>query len=220
MERSLGPKSSGRRQFLATTSLVAAAAALPNAASALAGSPSADPKMREPLSKDNMRKIPIGVFDPAFPDLSLDQLLDKYSSLGVEAAEIGTGGYPGNKHCPVDELLGDPAKAKAYKKKFEDKNILLATLSCHGNPLHPDPKLAARDAETFRKTVLLAERLEVPVIVGFAGCPGGSPTDTMPNWATYRWPPEFKQILDWQWKEIVIPYWKEAAKFARDHGVR
>ena len=149
MERSLGPKSSGRRQFLTTTGLVAAAAALPNAASALAGSPSADPQTREPLSKDKMRKIPIGVFDPAFPDLSLDQLLDKYSSLGVEAAEIGTGGYPGNKHCPVDELLSDPAKAKAYKKKFEDKNILLATLSCHGNPVHPDPKIAARDAETI-----------------------------------------------------------------------
>ncbi len=27
-------------------------------------------------------------------------------------------------------------------------------------------------------------------------------------------------MLDWQWKEKVIPYWKEAAKFARDHGIR
>jgi sugar phosphate isomerase/epimerase len=26
-------------------------------------------------------------------------------------------------------------------------------------------------------------------------------------------------MLDWQWKEKVIPYWKEAVKFARDHGV-
>jgi len=219
MERSLGPKLSGRRQFLTTSGLVAAAAALPNAASVFAGAESPEPQTREPLSKDKMRKIPIGVFDPAFPDLTLDQLLEKYTSLGVEAAEIGTGGYPGNKHCPIDELLADPSKAKAYKKKFEERNILLATLSCHGNPVHPDPKIAARDAETFRKTVMLAERLEVPVIVGFAGCPGGSPTDTMPNWATYRWPPEFKQILDWQWKEKVIPYWKEAAKFAREHGV-
>jgi sugar phosphate isomerase/epimerase len=42
----------------------------------------------------------------------------------------------------------------------------------------------------------------------------------MPNWATYRWPPEYAQILDWQWKEKVVPYWKQAAKFARDHGIR
>jgi len=131
MERSLGPKSSGRRQFLTTSGLFAAAAALPNAASAFAGTPSPEPQTREPLSKDKMRKIPIGVFDPAFPDLTLDQLLEKYTSLGVEAAEIGTGGYPGNKHCPIDELLADPSKAKAYKKKFEERNILLATLSCH-----------------------------------------------------------------------------------------
>jgi sugar phosphate isomerase/epimerase len=137
----------------------------------------------------------------------------------VEAVEIGTGGYPNSTHCPVKELLDDPAKAAAWKKKFEDRNIQVATLSCHGNPVSPDPKIAERDAESFRRAVRLAERLGVSVIVGFSGCPGGSPTDTMPNWVTYRWPPEYGQMLDWQWKERVIPYWKQAAKFAREHGI-
>ena len=27
-------------------------------------------------------------------------------------------------------------------------------------------------------------------------------------------------MLEWQWKEKVVPYWKEAAKFARSHGVK
>jgi sugar phosphate isomerase/epimerase len=27
-------------------------------------------------------------------------------------------------------------------------------------------------------------------------------------------------MLQWQWREKVVPYWKEAAKFARDHGIR
>jgi sugar phosphate isomerase/epimerase len=119
----------------------------------------------------------------------------------------------------VQELLDDPGKLRAWKKKFADKNIQVATLSCHGNPVHPDRQIAERDAESFRKTVLLAEKLEVKVIVGFSGCPGGSPTDTQPNWVTYRWPPEFAQVQDWQWKEKVVPYWKQAAKFAREHGV-
>jgi sugar phosphate isomerase/epimerase len=119
----------------------------------------------------------------------------------------------------VDELLGDAAKVKAWKKKFEDRGIRVATLSCHGNPIHPNEKYASRDRETFRKTVLLAQRLDVKVIVGFSGCPGGSPTDTMPNWAAYRYPSEIGPMLDWQWKEKVIPYWKEAAKLAREHGV-
>jgi sugar phosphate isomerase/epimerase len=165
------------------------------------------------------KKLPIGVFDPVYADLSLDAMIDKISALGLEAVEIGTGGYPGSTHCPVDELLADPAKAKAWVKKFEDRGISVATLSCHGNPVHPDAKHAARDAETFRKTVLLAERIGVKVIVGFSGCPGGSPTDTQPNWITYRWPEEYDQMLQWQWKEKVVPYWKEAAKFAREHGV-
>ena len=213
------PKSAARREFLATTGLTAAALALPNNASSLLSNASAEPEPTAPLPEGKMRKIPIGVFDPAFPDLTLDQMLDKLSGWGVEAMEIGTGGYPGNKHCPVEELLADPAKARAWKKKFEDRNMPVATLSCHGNPVHPDAKAAARDDQVFRNTVLLAERLDVKVIVGFSGCPGGSPTDAMPNWATYRWPPEYAQVLDWQWNEKVIPYWKQAAKFAREHGV-
>lgn len=165
------------------------------------------------------KKIPIGVFDPVYEKLSLDEMLDKVTALGLEAMEIGTGGYPNSFHCPVAELLADPAKAKAWKKKFDDRNLRIGAFSCHGNPVHPDPKHAARDAESFQHTVLLAERLEIPVIVGFSGCPGGSSTETQPNWITYRWPDEFRDMLQWQWKEKVIPYWKGAAKFAREHGV-
>ena len=217
---------SNRREFLtATGGLVAAtlASAEPlsalSAASGAVPASSALPAPGQGSAANSPRKLLIGVFDPVYNNLSLDQMLEKISALQLEAVEIGTGGYPGDSHCPVQELLADPAKAHAWKKKFEDRNIRVATFSCHGNPVHPDAKIAARDAQIFRNTVLLAERLEVPVIVGFSGCPGGSPTDTMPNWATYRWPPEYAQILDWQWKEKVIPYWKEAAKFARQHGV-
>ncbi|MBO0910202.1 MAG: sugar phosphate isomerase/epimerase [Acidobacteria bacterium] len=163
--------------------------------------------------------MPIGVFDPAFPQLTLDQLVEKYQELGVEAAEIGTGGYPNNKHCPLDDLVRDPAKLREWKKKFEDHNIQIATLSCHGNPVHPDKSIAALADQTFRKTVELAEKLDVKVIVGFSGCPGGNAGDSNPNWITYRWPPEYAAAQDWQWKERLVPYWREAAKYAREHGI-
>ena len=160
------------------------------------------------------------MFADVYKDLSIDAMLDKVSALGLEAMEIGTGGYPNSEQCPVDELLADPAKAKAWPKKFADHEIPVVTLSCHGNPVHPDPEHAAADRETFKKTVLLAERIGVKVIVGFSGCPGGSPKDTQPNWITYRWPPEYNAMLKWQWNEKVIPCWKGiAAKFAREHGV-
>ena len=211
------PLSPTRRGFLATTgSVIAGAVATPRALSAAV--PQSEGTPLAPAS--SRRKIPIGIFDPAFPDLTLDQLVEKYASLGAEAAEIGTGGYPNNKHCPAQELLDDPGKLKAWKKKFADHNIQVAVLSCHGNPVHPDRAIAERDQETFRRTVLLAEKLEVRVIVGFSGCPGANPNDTNPNWITYRWPPEYAAAQDWQWKEKVVPYWKLAAKFARDHGIR
>ena len=219
------PQKSGipRREFLAASGSSLVAAAMPAALSA--SSPRNNIAASSAARSDaqtrggSLRKIPIGVFDPVYDKLSLDEMLDRVSSLGLEAMEIGTGNYPNAAHCPVDELLSDAGKAKAWKKKFEDRGIRVATLSCHGNPVHPDEKHAAHDREVFRKTVLLAERLEVKVIVGFSGCPGGTPTDTQPNWITYRWPPEYGQMLDWQWKEKIIPYWKEAAKFAREHGV-
>jgi sugar phosphate isomerase/epimerase len=212
-----------RRKFLAATGTGLLAAAIPGGSSLAHAANVPAKKGTLPrsaqVSTGKKKKIPIGVFDPVYADLSLDAMIDKIVALGLEAVEIGTGGYPGSNHCPIDELLADPAKAKAWVKKFEDRGLRVATLSCHGNPVHPDPKHAARDAETFRKTVLLAERIGVKVIVGFSGCPGGSPTDTQPNWITYRWPEEYDQMLQWQWKEKVVPYWKEAAKFARDHNI-
>lgn len=202
-----------RRTFLKTVSGAVAAAAA-SATAVAGGVANGGHQSRAPL-----RKIPIGVFDPVYSDLSLDAMLEKISALGLEAVEIGTGGYPGNPHCPVDDLLSDSAKLNAWKRKFEDRNIRVATLSCHGNPVHPDPTIAQRDAETFRRTVLLAEKLNVKVIVGFSGCPGASPTDRNPNWISYRWPDEYATAQDWQWNEKVIPYWKQAAAFAREHGI-
>jgi sugar phosphate isomerase/epimerase len=214
-----------RRKFLTQTGTGLLAATLP-ASSSFASSPEpgattpTSSPIRSAVAAGAKRKIPIGVFDPVYDRLSLDEMLEKVSALGLDAMEIGTGGYPNNKHCALDDLIADKNKARVWHKKFEDKGIQVATLSCHGNPVHPNTQHAQKDVETFRKTVLLAEILGIKVIVGFSGCPGGTPTDTQPNWITYRWPPEYDQMLQWQWKEKVIPYWKEAAAYARSHGIK
>src|SRR5215469_9190933 len=213
-----------RREFLSRTGTGLLAAALPattnwnNSGAAPRTEPPAASRLDAAVGAK--KKIPIGVFDPVYDHLSLDEMLEKVSALGLEAMEIGTGSYLNNKHCPLDDLIKDKSKARAWQKKFEDKGIQVATLSCHGNPVHPQAQHAQKDADTFRKTVLLAEMLDVRVIVGFSGCPGGTPTDTQPNWITYNWPPEYHEMLQWQWKEKVIPYWKEAAKYARSHGIK
>jgi sugar phosphate isomerase/epimerase len=209
-----------RRTFLSQTGSGLLAATLPATGSFAAASEPPRFSAIPSAAAGAKKKIPIGVFDPVYDHLSLDEMLEKVSALGLEAMEIGTGGYPNNKHCALDELIADKSKARAWQKKFEDKGIHVATLSCHGNPVHPNAQHAQKDVDTFRKTVLLAEMLGIRVIVGFSGCPGGTPTDTQPNWITYRWPPEYDQMLEWQWKEKVIPYWKEAAAHARSHGIK
>ena len=118
MNQRSAPTLPSRRNFLATSGgLLAAAMAAPNAASALTNS-SENASNSQMASKGSLRKIPIGVFDPVFGKLSLDEMIDKISGMGIEAVEIGTGGYPGSAHCPVQELLDDPAKLRAWKKKI------------------------------------------------------------------------------------------------------
>jgi sugar phosphate isomerase/epimerase len=163
----------------------------------------------------------LGVFTPVFGKLTFDQLLDKVAGLrDLQAIEIGTGAWPGSDHIDLDGLVGNKARAEEYKKRITDRGLVISALSCHGNPVHPDAAFAKAHDEVFRKTVRLAEMLAVPVVVTFSGCPGDSDTAQQPNWVTCPWPPYFLELLDWQWEKKVVPYWRDAAKFAGNHGVK
>ena len=162
----------------------------------------------------------LGVFTVLFQKLPLEEALDKVVEHGLEAVEIGTGNYPGNAHCNPDELLEDEAKLERFLRAISDRGLMISAFSCHGNPLHPDREVAQTSHDTWRKTVLLAERVGVETICVFSGCPGDSETSRYPNWVTCTWPDDFSKILKWQWESKVIPYWTEEAKFAEAHGVK
>lgn len=161
----------------------------------------------------------LGVFNALFSQRSLVDTLDYIKSLGLDAIEIGTGNFPGNAQCPVDELLEDPKKLQEWKQLFDERGIQISALSCHGNPLHPQEEIANAHREVQRKTILLAEKLGIDTILTFSGCPGDGPNARYPNWVTCPWPDDFLKILEWQWEEVAIPFWQEEVKFAKDHGV-
>jgi sugar phosphate isomerase/epimerase len=161
----------------------------------------------------------IGVFTPLLSQLPLAAVLDKLKLLGIDTVELGTGNYPGDAHCKLSMLENGSALAE-FQKLLADHGAAISALSCHGNALHPDKARARQDREVSRKTILLAERLGIPVVVDFSGCPGDSPHSTAPNWVTCPWPPDYLKVLDWQWNEVVAPYWIEHGKFAADHGVK
>jgi sugar phosphate isomerase/epimerase len=161
----------------------------------------------------------VGVFTALLANLTLDQVLAKLKSLNVSTLELGTGNYPGGPHCSLS-MLEDANALREFKKKIEDNGFTISALSCHGEPLHPDPAISEPHREVSRKTILLAEKLGVPVVIDFSGCPGDSDNAKYPNWVTAAWPPHFPQLLAWQWEKKVAPYWIEHAKFAADHGVK
>jgi sugar phosphate isomerase/epimerase len=153
--------------------------------------------------------VKLGVFTVVFGELALAAALDRVVSLGLDAVEIGTGNYPGDAHA-VPEL----------RREVDARGLEISALSCHGNPLHPDEAFAGRSHETWQQTVRLASELGVDTVVCFSGCPGDGPAAAQPNWVTCAWPPEYLEVLDWQWSERAIPYWTEQAAFAHEHGVR
>jgi sugar phosphate isomerase/epimerase len=161
----------------------------------------------------------LGVFTPLLSSLSLSDVLAHLKKLDIHFIELGTGNYPGDAHCKLS-MLDRPDDLNLFRKTLEDHGASISALSCHGNPLHPDPNVAQAAREVADKTILLAEALGVRTVVEFSGCPGSSPSSTRPNWVTCPWPSEYRDILDWQWNEVVTPYWIHHAQFAADHGVR
>ena len=146
-------------------------------------------------------------------------MVEYLSSLGVDQLEMGAGGYPGKAHFDPEVLLADDTKIEEIKQILDDNNMSIAAISCHGNPVHPNKKIADEFHKDFENAVLLAEKLGVTTMVGFSGCPGDCETSTRPNWITCSWPNDYLETLDWQWNEVLIPYWKKEAEFCKSHGI-
>jgi len=162
----------------------------------------------------------IGVFSVLFGKKPFEEILDYLVAQGVQAVEIGTGAYPGNNYCNPAELLASDQKLKAFKDAIKKRKLIISALSCHGDPLHPQKKVSKDHHDVFMKTVELAKKLDVASVITFSGCPPGDDKAQQPNWIVSPWPPEFSEMLEWQWKERVTPYWKETAKALKTAGVK
>nr|WP_307990757.1 sugar phosphate isomerase/epimerase [uncultured Niameybacter sp.] len=161
----------------------------------------------------------LGVFTCLLGDKSLEESLAYFKSKGIQMVEIGCGGYPGNAHANPDILLNNEEALEEFKATLKKYDLEISALSCHGNPVHPQKEIAKEFDETIRKTILLAEKLGINQINTFSGCPGDHEGAKYPNWVTCPWPDDFLEVLNYQWNEVLIPYWKKTVAFAKEHGV-
>jgi sugar phosphate isomerase/epimerase len=99
----------------------------------------------------------LGVFTPLLSQLPLEQVLTKLKALEIDTVELASGNYPGNAHCKLS-MLDDASALRDFRQMLNDHGTSISALSCHGNPLHPDPAQAEKAQEVNRKTILLAEK--------------------------------------------------------------
>lgn len=162
----------------------------------------------------------IGLLINLYHDKTLDEVLTICEEKGISMIEIGAGGYPGKDHCDPEKLLKNEDEYLRFVETLnKHKSLTVSALACHGNPVHPNKEIADQFDNDFRHAAVLAGRLGVDTITCFSGCPGDSPESNYPNWVTCAWPDEYTEVLDYQWNEVLIPYWKKTAEFAAEHGV-
>lgn len=162
----------------------------------------------------------LSVMSPVLQSMSLDESLAYLHSLGVDSMEIGAGGYPGKAHLDPKDYLGKPEKIQELKDLLKKHEMKICAVACHGNPVHPNKEIARQFHNEFVDAMAIAVELGVDTVIGFSGCPGDCADSKNPNWVTCAWPPEYQEILDWQWNEVLIPYWKETAALAQKMGIK
>jgi sugar phosphate isomerase/epimerase len=162
----------------------------------------------------------LGVYTAILHDRPLRDALLVIRDLGLQGAEINTGGFLPPVHIPIDDLLDGTVSAAEYLAVFEETGVQIAGLNCNGNPLHPDPEVGPEDVEDLRKTIRVAGLLGVDRVVTMSGLPAGHPGGEWPAWHVNTWDSGYLDSLEYQWDEVAVPFWREIDALAREHGVK
>jgi sugar phosphate isomerase/epimerase len=162
----------------------------------------------------------LGVMAALFTGLKFDDALDYCAEVGLDAIELPVGAYPGKPFFDPAKVLDSDKLQTELKAQLRDRDLEVSGLAVHGNPVHPNAKKAKQDHDEFVTAVKLAKRLGTDTVITFSGCPGGAKSDAMPNWVTCAWPPDYQDILAYQWDDVLVPYWAQQAKLAKEHGVQ
>lgn len=162
----------------------------------------------------------LGVMGAGLGGMKWEQALDYCKQVGLDAIELPVGAYPGKPFFNPEAVLKNPAEQQRIKDDVAKRGLEIIGLATHGNPVNPDPKIREQHLKDHDVAVRLAPKLGTNVVINFSGCPGGSPDDKMPNWVTCPWPPEFEKIRDYQWNDVLIPFWSKKNKEAANEGVK
>jgi sugar phosphate isomerase/epimerase len=159
----------------------------------------------------------IGLITDSVSHLSFEDALDLAQQLGLSSVEVATGNWSNAPHADLGALVSSTEARTDFAGKVSARGLTLSALTANGNQLHP---ISGKEQDqVVHDTIEVASELGVPTVVLMSGLPGAQ-GDSSPNWVTTSWPPENLDILDYQWNQVAIPYWRELTAFARDKGVK
>lgn len=158
----------------------------------------------------------LGFVSDSLGGMSLRGLLDQAADLGVEGVEVNTGGWSTSPHFDLEAMKSSATERKKFLKAFSDRGLELISLNANGNPLHPTD---SAQGECLKDTIRVAGEMGVKTVCTMSGLPAGSADDKMPNWVVSSWPPETQTILNYQWNDVLLPFWNEITSLAKRSGV-
>lgn len=159
----------------------------------------------------------IGMVTDSLGHMPFDELLATAANLGIEMLEFPCGGWTSAPHVNLAAMLDSETQRANFMAKVRDHGLEISALNCSGNHLAPGER-GKRHDKVVHDTMRLAKLLGVRRIVMMSGLPGGR-GDQYANWIVTTWPPEVHEVLDYQWNEVAIPYWRELVGFAKEQGV-
>ncbi len=162
----------------------------------------------------------IGVMGAGLGGMPFEKALDYCQSLGLGAIELPVGAYPGKPWFEPTEVVKSKKLQTEIKDACKKRGLDISALAVHGNPVHPNKALAGEHVAAHELAVRLAPKLGTDVVINFSGCPGGAKGDKTPNWVTCPWPDDFTDAVNYQWNDVLIPFWKKQNTKAANDGVK
>ena len=162
----------------------------------------------------------IGIITDSLQDMPFTEALDWVAAQGIQAVEIGTGNFSHGKHCDLEKLVNEAGAREEFLVAIESRGLILSALNCNGNLLDPHLERGKRSQDVFHKTVEAASKLGLDTVVTMSGCPGEPGGCEYPNWVLHPWQKEYLDLYEWQWDQVIEPFWKQAGRFASDRGVK
>ncbi len=151
----------------------------------------------------------LGAYTAVLHDKPISETLQILRGLGLDSAEINSGGFLPAPHLPIADIRASQDARDDYLGLFATAGVTLTALNCNGNPLHGDPEVRDKHGQDVRDAIELAALLGVKRVVTMSGLPGSERGARLPAWSVLPWHSAILDARDYQWDEVAVPYWRD-----------